>query len=36
MSAIPIERIENRILLIGGRKVLLDADLVCAPSNGAL
>ncbi len=27
MSAIPIERIENRILLIGGRKVLLDADL---------
>src|SRR5260221_2976879 len=27
MSAIPIERIESRILLIGGRKVLLDADL---------
>src|SRR5258706_16267622 len=27
MSAIPIERRENRILLIGGRKVLLDADL---------
>src|SRR5260221_2228752 len=27
MSAIPIERIESRILLIGGRQVLLDADL---------
>src|SRR5258708_34892668 len=27
MSASPIERIESRILLIGGRKALLDADL---------
>ena len=27
MSIVPLERIERRILLIGGRKVLLDTDL---------
>jgi hypothetical protein len=31
-SAVPIERIESRILLVRGHKVLLDADLAALRS----